>query len=125
MVNLGIERLKKLVQQPPSNYASTDRDDESVMAATSESEILVENALSSERTQERQEGMPSLAPQSNTINITNPLSAKILQKISCKEKRQQETRHTGHQPDQLSTLKGVWRLWPCPRIAKKCTAYKM
>ena len=40
MVNLGINRMQQLVQQPSSNYASTDRDDESVMAATSESEIL-------------------------------------------------------------------------------------
>ena len=34
MVNLGIERLQKLVQQPPSKYESTNRDDESAMAAT-------------------------------------------------------------------------------------------
>ena len=37
MVNLGIERLRQLVQQPPSDYASTDRDYESAMAATSDS----------------------------------------------------------------------------------------
>ena len=79
MVILGIEWLHHLVQKPPSDYASTNRDDESVMAATSESEILVENALSSERTQERQEGMPSLAPQSNTIDVTEPFSATISQ----------------------------------------------
>ena len=42
MVNLGIERLKKLVQHPPSEYTSTDRDDESAMAATSDSESSVE-----------------------------------------------------------------------------------
>ena len=41
MVNLGIERLKHLVQQPPSDYASTNRDDDSTMAVTSESEISV------------------------------------------------------------------------------------
>ena len=34
MVNMGIERLQKLVQQPPSEYASTNRDKESAMAAT-------------------------------------------------------------------------------------------
>ena len=34
MVNLGIERLQQLVQQPQSEYASTDRDKESVMAET-------------------------------------------------------------------------------------------
>ena len=34
MVNLGIKRLQKLVQQPLSEYASTDRNDESAMAAT-------------------------------------------------------------------------------------------
>ena len=42
MVNLGIERLKQLVQQPPSEYACTDRDDESTMAATSDSKSSVE-----------------------------------------------------------------------------------
>ena len=39
---LGIKRLQQLVQQPPSEYASTDHDDESAMAATSESESSVE-----------------------------------------------------------------------------------
>ena len=34
MVTMGIERFQKLVQQPPSYYASTDRDKESAMAAT-------------------------------------------------------------------------------------------
>ena len=42
MVNLGIERLKQLVQQPPSYYASIDRNDESAMAATSDIRSLVE-----------------------------------------------------------------------------------
>ena len=42
MVNLGIERLQQLVKKPPSEYASTDRDDESAMAATSDSESSVE-----------------------------------------------------------------------------------
>ena len=42
MVNLGIEPLQQLVQQPPSDYASTNHDDESVMAATFDSEISVE-----------------------------------------------------------------------------------
>ena len=37
MVNLGIKRLQQLVQQPPSNYASTDCDDESAMSETSDS----------------------------------------------------------------------------------------
>ena len=34
MVTMGIERLRQLVQQPPSDYASIDRDEESAMAAT-------------------------------------------------------------------------------------------
>ena len=34
MVNLGIERLQQLVQQPPSEYASTNCDKESKMAVT-------------------------------------------------------------------------------------------
>ena len=42
MVNLGIERLHQLVQQPPYDYASTDRDDESALAETSDSESSVE-----------------------------------------------------------------------------------
>ena len=42
MANLGIEWLKQLVQQPPSDYASTDRNDKSAMAATSDRKILVE-----------------------------------------------------------------------------------
>ena len=42
MVNLGIKRLQQLVQQPPSDYASTDRDDESEMAETLDSEISAE-----------------------------------------------------------------------------------
>ena len=37
VVNIGIERLQQLVQQPPSKYTSTDRNDESAMAATSDS----------------------------------------------------------------------------------------
>ena len=32
MVNIGIKRLQQLVQQLPSKYASTDRDDEIAMA---------------------------------------------------------------------------------------------
>ena len=31
----------------------------------------------------------------------------------------------GHQPDQLPTLQGVWRIWSSPRITKKRTACKM
>ena len=42
MVNLGIERLQQLVQQPPSEYTSTDRDDERAMAATPNNESSVE-----------------------------------------------------------------------------------
>ena len=42
MVNLGIERLQKLVQQPPSEYTSADCDEESAMVAISDSEISVE-----------------------------------------------------------------------------------
>ena len=34
MVTMGIERLQQLVQQPPSDYASTDSDKESAMAET-------------------------------------------------------------------------------------------
>ena len=34
MVTMGIERLQKLVHQPPSDYASTNRDEESAMVAT-------------------------------------------------------------------------------------------
>ena len=34
MLTMGIESLQKLVQQPPSDYASTNRDEESAMAAT-------------------------------------------------------------------------------------------
>ena len=34
MVTMGIERLQRLVQQPPSEYASTDRNEESAMALT-------------------------------------------------------------------------------------------
>ena len=44
MVNLGIERLQYLVQQPPSDYTSIDRDDKSAMSATSDSESLVKKA---------------------------------------------------------------------------------
>ena len=33
MVTMGIERLQQVVQQPPSYYASTDRDEESAMVA--------------------------------------------------------------------------------------------
>ena len=34
MVNIGMERLQQLVQQPPSKYASTNRNDKIAMAAT-------------------------------------------------------------------------------------------
>ena len=34
MITMGIERLQKLIQQPPSDYASTDCDEESAMATT-------------------------------------------------------------------------------------------
>ena len=34
MITMGIERLQQLLHQPPSDYASTDRDEESAMAAT-------------------------------------------------------------------------------------------
>ena len=42
MVNIGIERLQQLVQQPPFEYTSANRNDESAMAATSDSESSVE-----------------------------------------------------------------------------------
>ena len=45
MDNLVIERLQKLVQQPPSECASTDHDDDSSMAATSDSERSVEKRV--------------------------------------------------------------------------------
>ena len=41
MVNQGIERLQQLVQQLPSNYASTNCNDESAMATTSNIKISV------------------------------------------------------------------------------------
>ena len=34
MATMGIEQLHQLTQQPPSDYASTDRDEESTMAET-------------------------------------------------------------------------------------------
>ena len=34
MVTMGIDILQQLVHQPPSDYASTDRDKESALAAT-------------------------------------------------------------------------------------------
>ena len=49
MVNLGIERQQTLVQQPPSEYVSTDRYDKSAMSATSDSESLVEKTRYRER----------------------------------------------------------------------------
>ena len=42
MVNLGIERLKQLVQQPPSDYASINCKEESAMAANFNNESLAE-----------------------------------------------------------------------------------
>ena len=45
MVNLGIKLLQKLAKQPPpSNYASINRNTESAMAATPDSESSVEKA---------------------------------------------------------------------------------
>ena len=49
MVNLGIERLQQLVQQPKSEYASTNRDEESAVAAT-DSESLAETRYRKRRT---------------------------------------------------------------------------
>ena len=48
MVNLGIDWLQQLVQQP-SEYASTDRDENSVMTATSDIESLVDKNAYRER----------------------------------------------------------------------------
>ena len=48
MVTMGIEQLQQLVQHPPSDYVSTDRDKESAMAAT--------NSESSAETQYRTRG---------------------------------------------------------------------
>ena len=42
MVYLGIKRLQQLVQRPPSKYTSTNRDDNSAMASTPDSESSVE-----------------------------------------------------------------------------------
>ena len=42
MVSLGIERLQQLVQQPPSNYISTNRNDKIAMAEILDSESSVE-----------------------------------------------------------------------------------
>ena len=92
MVNIGIDRLQQLVQQPPSDYASTNCDDKSAMAATSNRKKFGGNVLLNKRAQGGQEGTPASAPQSNAIDITDSVSAKILQKILYKKKRQQETR---------------------------------
>ena len=53
MVNLGIERLQQMVQQPPSYYASTNRNDESAMSETSDSKRLVEKMCYRASLQER------------------------------------------------------------------------
>ena len=48
MVNLGIERLQQLVQQPPSGYTSINRDDEGAMSATSDRKSSVETRYRTE-----------------------------------------------------------------------------
>ena len=69
MVNMGIDWLQQLVQQPPSEYASTNRDEESVMAAN-DSEISAETRYHTRGCKKDREGrrqrhrscMPSTPP---------------------------------------------------------------
>ena len=49
MLNLGIERLQQLLQHPPSEYTSTDRNDESAVAATSDRESSVDHKIEGTR----------------------------------------------------------------------------
>ena len=68
-VNLGIDRLQQLVQQPPSEYASANRKEESVMAAT-DSKISAETRYRTRgrkkdrkgRQQRHRSGTPSTSP---------------------------------------------------------------
>ena len=54
MVTMGIERLQKLVQQPPSYYESTDRDKKkSAMAATDSESSAETRYLTRERKKDR------------------------------------------------------------------------
>ena len=45
MANLGIDLLQQLAQQPPSDYASTDRDSQSAMSATSDKKSSAEKRV--------------------------------------------------------------------------------
>ena len=76
MVNMGIERLQQLVQQPPSEYASIDCDEESAIAATDNPKFSGD-VISYKRPQEVQEGAPTAAPQPHTINVTKLVPTKI------------------------------------------------
>ena len=111
MVTMGIERLHQLVQKPTSYYASTDRDEESAMEAT-DSESSGETRYRTRgckndrkgRRQRHRSRTPSTSPKS--------VPTKTPQQIAAKKKQQQESRQSGYKPDQMSTLQGIWRLWP-------------
>ena len=55
MVNLGIERLQQLVQHPPSEYTSTDREKERAIVATN-SESSVETGYRTRRREKERKG---------------------------------------------------------------------
>ena len=61
MVTMGIERLQQLVQQLPSDYASTDRDKKKHDVGNQQRK-LIGDVILHKRSQEGQEGAPTAAP---------------------------------------------------------------
>ena len=85
MVTLGIEQFQQLVQQPPLDYASIDRDKESAMAAT-DSESLAETRY---RTRGRKKkGAPIAAPEPQALNIAKSFPTNTPQQIAAQNKHQ-------------------------------------
>ena len=90
MVNLVIEQLKKVVQQPPSDYSAIDRDDESAMAATSDSERSVETRYQTrgrkKDKKERRHRHRSLTPSTSPIQSPPRYCSKYRTRRSGKSK---------------------------------------
>ena len=111
MVNLGIKQLQQLVQQPPSDYASTDRDDKSAMEATSKRESSVEKHVikREDAGKTRRDAVIGTAVEHHRhhrVGLHQDIAANIVQKESAAGKQTNGTpnRPTSHTAKSLAAM---------------------
>ena len=123
MVNLGIERLQQLVQQPPLEYASTNRDKESAMAAT-DSEISAETRYRTRgckkdrkgRRQRHRSRTPSTSPSWSPPRYRS--RSRPRRSSSRKPDKRDISRHRNMRPP-IATKRARWQQ-PTAKVQRRC-----